>query len=254
MKAMICATRLFGSAAAEYFYGGDHGYADALSAYLKEAGKTEAELAASAERYAFDAADAKLALVLDAKTAVRLYVAGVTPGTEADGYIAAANAAQADAPSYFEFTGLRPEDLSAAKTISVNGTAYHFSALSWCDRVLKSGLDADDKNVKMAKALLAYHQAGRELPVRTIAAELETLDDNYESYFIYIYFNYHEGQRWCDIDLPDEIVVDDKYLKWDREEVWLFICLEELDWGDRMIHTDEVIRSDGIYSWHDFDE
>ena len=59
-------------------------------------------------------------------------------------------------PSYFEISGLTPDQLRAKTTIVVDDKTYEFSALSWAHRVLNSGLPDDNKNVKLAKALVIY--------------------------------------------------------------------------------------------------
>ncbi|WP_296690984.1 Ig-like domain-containing protein, partial [Ruminococcus sp.] len=145
-SALITATKDFGNASSEYFYGIGSGYSDGFASYAPDA---------TAYAPSFTSDDAKLSLVLDSKTAARLYVKDDTTGTEST-----INATKADYPSYHEVAGLLPQNLADEQTINVGGTDYKFSALSWCNRVLTNG-SASQKNVNMAKAIMAYYTAAK---------------------------------------------------------------------------------------------
>ncbi|SHM13361.1 DUF6273 domain-containing protein [Ruminococcus flavefaciens] len=145
-SALITATKDFGNASSEYFYGTGSGYSDGFESYDPDT---------SAYAATFDSDAAKLSLVLDSKTAARLYVKGDESGTEST-----INATKADYPSYHEVTGLLPQNLADEQTITVGETDYKFSALSWCNRVLTNG-SASQKNVNMAKAIMAYYEAAK---------------------------------------------------------------------------------------------
>ena len=144
--ALITATKDFGNASAEYFYGTGSGYSDGFTSYNPDV---------TAYATTFDSEAAKISLVLDSKTAARLYVAGDTTGEEST-----VSATKADYPTYHEVTGLLPQNLADEQTITVGGTDYTFSALSWCNRVLNS-TSASEKNVNMAKAIVAYYTAAK---------------------------------------------------------------------------------------------
>ena len=155
------ATMLFGAAAAEYFYGGDHVYDDLFEDYLMLANTPadDEDIASATSGHAFDNADAKISVVLDNKTSVCVYIKGVAAGTTAGGYTSIASNStmkKQGYPSYFEISGLTPDQLRAKTTIVVDDKTYEFSALSWAHRVLNSGLPDDNKNVKLAKALVIY--------------------------------------------------------------------------------------------------
>ena len=145
-SALITATKDFGNASSEYFYGTGSGYSDGFASYDPDT---------SAYAAAFDSDDAKLSLVLDSKTAARLYVKGDDTGTAST-----ISSTKADYPTYHEVTGLLPQNLADEQTINVGGTDYKFSALSWCNRVLTNG-SASQKNVNMAKAIMAYYEAAK---------------------------------------------------------------------------------------------
>ena len=145
-SALITATKDFGNASSEYFYGTGSGYSDGFASYDPDT---------SAYAATFDSDAAKLSLVLDSKTAARLYVKGDESGTEST-----ISSTKADYPTYHEVTGLLPQNLADEQTINVGGTDYKFSALSWCNRVLTNG-SASQKNVNMAKAIMAYYTAAK---------------------------------------------------------------------------------------------
>ena len=144
--ALITATQNFGYASAEYFYDDNYGVTATFEDYNPDV---------SAYATTFGSDDAKLSLVLDSKTAARLYVKDDTTGTEST-----INATKADYPSYHEVAGLLPQNLADEQTINVGGTDYTFSALSWCNRVLTND-SASQKNINMAKAIMAYYQAAK---------------------------------------------------------------------------------------------
>ena len=144
--ALINATTNFGYASAEYFYGDNYGVTDTFADYAPDT---------SAYAPTFDSDAAKLSLVLDSKTAARLYVKDDTTGTEST-----ISSTKADYPTYHEVTGLLPQNLADEQTITVGGTDYTFSALTWCNRVLTNG-SASQKNVNMAKAIMAYYEAAK---------------------------------------------------------------------------------------------
>lgn len=144
--ALIDATTKFGYASAEYFYGDNYGITATFADYNPDV---------SAYATTFDSDAAKLSLVLDSKTAARLYVKGDTTGTEST-----FSATKEQYPTYHEVTGLLPQNLADEQTITVGGRDYKFSALSWCYRVLSS-TSASQKNVNMAKAIMAYYQAAK---------------------------------------------------------------------------------------------
>ena len=181
-SALITATKDFGNASSEYFYGTGSGYSDGFASYAPDT---------SAYATTFDSDAAKLSLVLDSKTAARLYVKDDTTGTEST-----INATKADYPSYHEITGLLPQNLADEKTITVGGTDYMFSALTWCNRVLNN-TSASTKNVNMAKAIMAYYTAAANYTDNTIQLAVGDLN-----------FTYTEGQTWNDITLPDGVGID----------------------------------------------
>ncbi|WP_295069084.1 Ig-like domain-containing protein [Ruminococcus sp.] len=144
--ALLTATQNFGNASAEYFYDDNYGVTATFEDY-------DPDVSAYATTFGSD--DALLTLVLDSKTAARLYVKGDTTGTDST-----INATKAEYPTYHEITELLPQNLADEQTITVGGTDYKFSALSWCNRVLTNG-SASQKNINMAKAIMAYYQAAK---------------------------------------------------------------------------------------------
>ena len=145
-SALITATKDFGNASSEYFYGTGSGYSDGFASYNPDV---------SAYAPNFDSDAAKLSLVLDSKTAARLYVKDDTTGAEST-----ISSTKADYPTYHEVAGLLPQNLADEQTINVGGTDYKFSALTWCNRVLNN-TNASTKNVNMAKAIMAYYTAAK---------------------------------------------------------------------------------------------
>ena len=154
-KALITATKDFGNASSEYFYGTGSGYSDGFASYDPDT---------SAYAATFDSDAAKLSLVLDSKTAARLYVKGDDTGTAST-----ISSTKADYPTYHEVTGLLPQNLADEQTINVGGTDYKFSALSWCSRVLTNG-SASQKNINMAKAIVAYYEAAKAYTTVDVAS------------------------------------------------------------------------------------
>lgn len=168
LLAIASAAQLFGDASAAYFNPtdtiNDTSVAAEITAYMTQANISDAALTAMAAQYApnFDSDDAKLSLVLDSKTAARLYVKDDYTGTDST-----INATKADYPTYHEITELLPQNLADEQTIYVGGTDYTFSALSWCNRVLTNG-SASQKNINMAKAIMAYYTAAKAYTTITV--------------------------------------------------------------------------------------
>ena len=169
-QALALATKLFGDASAAYFNPtetvNDTSVAAEITTYMTQANISDAALTAMSAQYAptFDSDAAKLSLVLDSKTAARLYVKEDTTGTES-----AINATKADYPTYHEVAGLLPQNLADEQTINVGGTDYKFSALSWCYRVLTND-SASQKNINMAKAIMAYYEAAKAYTTVDVAS------------------------------------------------------------------------------------
>ena len=148
-KALIAATKQYGEAADNYFNGASNTF-------------SFSDIDASAYAPVFGG-DAKLSLVLDSKTAIRLYVKGVAAGTEASGLTSIASSADkanAGYPSYFEITGLTPKQLATQQSITVDGVDYKFSGLSWAYLILNNS-GSSDKNKNMAKAIMEYYTAAQ---------------------------------------------------------------------------------------------
>ena len=160
-SALITATKDFGNASAEYFYGDDYGVTAAFASYNPDV---------TAYAPSFTSDEAKLSLVLDSKTAARLYVKDDATGEEST-----ISSTKADYPSYHEVTGLLPQNLADEQTITVGDTDYKFSALSWCNRVLNNA-DATEKNITMAKAIMAYYEAAKNYT--TVDVSSVTLDQS----------------------------------------------------------------------------
>lgn len=154
-SALITATKDFGNASSEYFYGTGSGYSDGFASYAPDT---------SAYATTFDSDDAKLSLVLDSRTAARLYIKGDDTGTEST-----ISSTKADYPTYHEVTGLLPQNLADEQTITVGGTDYMFSALTWCNRVLNN-TSASTKNINMAKAIMAYYTAAKAYTTVDVAS------------------------------------------------------------------------------------
>lgn len=109
--------------------------------------------------YIFHDEDTLLSLVLDSKTAARLYVRGIQPGGKA--YASSVESTKADFPSYYQIKGILPQDLGKKQTITdANGKSYSFSALSWAYRVIfakyNEHKDIPDNDLRMVEALLTY--------------------------------------------------------------------------------------------------
>ena len=166
---LIDATKNFGNASAEYFYGTGSGYTEDFESYSPYS---------HASLYApdFTSDKAVISLVLDSSTSARLYVKGDETGTAS-----AIIKTQSDYPSFHEITGLLPQELADPQTIKVGGTDYKFSALSWCNRVLYNS-NASEKNFKMAKALMAYYTAAKAYSTHfKNVVNLGTLTGDYEA-------------------------------------------------------------------------
>ncbi|MCR5729410.1 MAG: hypothetical protein K6G20_03520 [Ruminococcus sp.] len=169
---LIKATKVFGSASADYFYEGDHGFAESLEAYLKQTDISEDDLIrlGMLDQYApnFDSNEAKISLVLDSRTAIRLYIKGVAAKTKSGSLISEASTKvnKTTYPSYFEITELTPDQLAKNYTITLKDKNYSLSALSWVYRVMNNYISDEDsvsdKNLKMAKAITAYYIAANE--------------------------------------------------------------------------------------------
>ena len=128
----------------------------------------------------FASEDALISLVLDSKTAVRLYVQGDNTGEESK-----VSSTKEQYPTYHEITGLLPQNLADEHTITVGGDDYKFSALSWCCRVLEN-TNANQKNVNMAKAIVAYYTAAKAY---TAPAVKQLTVGDYT-------FEYQDGDTW----------------------------------------------------------
>ena len=153
-KALIAATKKYGEAADNYFNGASNTF-------------TFSDIDASAYAPDFGTGDAKLSLVLDSKTAIRLYVKDVTAGTEASGFTSVASSADkanAGYPSYFEITGLTPKQLATQQSITVDDVEYKFSGLSWAYLILNNS-GSSDKNKNMAKAIMEYYTAAKNYSI-----------------------------------------------------------------------------------------
>ncbi|WP_196243277.1 MSCRAMM family protein [Ruminococcus flavefaciens] len=169
---LIKATIVFGSASADYFYEGDHGFAESLEAYLKQTDISEDDLIrlGMLDQYApnFDSNEAKISLVLDSRTAIRLYIKGVAAKTKSGSLISEASTKvnKTTYPSYFEITEITPDQLAKNYTITLKDKNYSLSALSWVYRVMNNYISDEDsvsdKNLKMAKAITAYYIAANE--------------------------------------------------------------------------------------------
>ena len=170
--ALIKATKVFGSASADYFYEGDHGFAESLEAYLKQTDISEDDLIrlGMLDQYApnFDSNEAKISLVLNSRTAIRLYIKGVAAKTKSGSLISEASTKvnKTTYPSYFEITEITPDQLAKNYTITLKDKNYSLSALSWVYRVMNNYISDEDsvsdKNLKMAKAITAYYIAANE--------------------------------------------------------------------------------------------
>ena len=165
---LITATVNFGNVSEEYFYGTEAHSINAIDDQLygllgiQNIDMLKEELAAYAADFTSD--EAKLSLVLDSKTAIRLYVKDMPAGTQDDSgkytSVSGANSTE-DYPSYFEIDGLLPQDFAEQQTITANGKIYTFSALSWAERIVNQE-SPSQRNMTMAKAVTAYYIAARE--------------------------------------------------------------------------------------------
>ena len=164
---LIKATKAFGAAAADYFYDGDHGFTAAYNDGLSEAGMNDLQItaAAKADDFKLAAENAKVSLVLNSLTSVRLYVKDFAADQFDDSHDAksiasSSDKAEAGYPSYFEVKDLIPQNYGKTYTLTLNSTEYKFSPMTWANRVLSNG-SASDKNVNMAKATTAFYLAAK---------------------------------------------------------------------------------------------
>ncbi len=105
----------------------------------------------------FASGQATLALVLNAKLAVRLYVKNLTEGEEAVLGKKTLTAKKAENGKwYFEVTGIKPTQLADKVTVTFGGTDYSFAPLSWCYRVVNQD-GAPDMDTAMANILYEYY-------------------------------------------------------------------------------------------------
>ncbi|MCR4645232.1 MAG: hypothetical protein K5695_07470 [Oscillospiraceae bacterium] len=124
------------------------------------------------EAHQFLDEDTLMSLVLNSKTAVRLYVKGVQPGANGKAPFASTiESTKADFPSYYQVTGLLPQQLSSPLTIdAANGKTYQFTPLGWSFRASYKYLlhqnypdtypeTVSETDYLMANALIAYSLA-----------------------------------------------------------------------------------------------
>ena len=182
---LITATLNFGNASEEYFYGTDLHTIYAVEGQLTGAynisGNDELKEALAPYAADFTSDEARISLVLDSKTAIRLYIKGMQAGTQDDYgmYTSVSGSKSTDEyPSYFEISGLLPQDLAKEQSITVDGRTYKFSALSWADRVM-SQEEPSERNVTMAKAVTAYYLAAHDYYVDQHTVDLSQLTDDY---------------------------------------------------------------------------
>lgn len=181
---LITATLDFGNASEEYFYGTDlntiNAVEDQLTGAYNISGNDELKEALAPYAADFTSDEAKLSLVLDSKTAIRLYIKDMQAGTQDDAgkYTSVSgNKSTEGYPSYFEISGLLPQDLALEQSITVDGKTYKFSALSWADRVMGQE-DPSQRNVTMAKAVTAYYLAAHNY-YEAHTVDLSQLTDSY---------------------------------------------------------------------------
>ena len=168
---LITATLDFGNASEEYFYDTDlntiNAVEDQLTGAYNISGNDELKEALAPYAADFTSDEAKLSLVLDSKTAIRLYMKDMQAGTQDDDgkYTSVSGNKSTDGyPSYFEISGLLPQDLAMEQSITVDDWTYKFSALSWAERVMGQE-EPSEKNVTMAKAVTAYYLAAHNYDV-----------------------------------------------------------------------------------------
>ena len=182
---LITATLDFGNASEEYFYGTELNTINEIEDQLAGAygildnEKLKEALAPYAADFTSD--EAKLSLVLDSKTAIRLYIKDMQAGTQDDAgkYTSVSGSKSTEGyPSYFEINGLLPQDLAMEQSITVDDWTYTFSALSWAERVMGQE-DPSQRNVTMAKAVTAYYLAAHNYDVDKHTVDLSQLTDDY---------------------------------------------------------------------------
>ena len=181
---LITATLDFGNASEEYFYGTDlntiNAVEDQLTGAYNISGNDELKEALAPYAADFTSDVAKLSLVLDSKTAIRLYIKDMQAGTQDDAgkYTSVSGSKSTDEyPSYFEISGLLPQELAKEQSITVDDWTYTFSALSWAERVM-SQEDPSQRNVTMAKAVTAYYLAAHNY-YEAHTVDLSQLTDSY---------------------------------------------------------------------------
>lgn len=119
---------------------------------------TVAELTAAGLAPSFTSDDATLSLVLNSRTAVRLYIPGLTVGATADSGETAVKGGHG--VPCFEITGITPLKLADDYEVEYGGKTYQFTPLSWCVRALD--LDGGSpKNPVMADMLVEYRNAAQ---------------------------------------------------------------------------------------------
>ena len=107
----------------------------------------------------FTSNNATISLVLDSKTAARLYISDLTVGAEAENGKKAIEGKNGRA--CFEFTGITPLKYETQLELTYNGKTYRFTPLSWCCRA-KNLYGGAPKNPVMANALIEYWWAAKE--------------------------------------------------------------------------------------------
>ncbi len=182
---LITATLNFGNASEEYFYDTETHSIYAIEGQLTGAynifGNDKLKEALAPYAADFTSDEARISLVLDSKTAIRLYIKGMQAGKQDDSgmYTSVSGSKSTDEyPSYFEISGLLPQDLAKEQSITVDGRTYTFSALSWADRVM-SQEEPSERNVTMAKAVTAYYLAAHDYYVDQHTVDLSQLTADY---------------------------------------------------------------------------
>lgn len=104
--------------------------------------------AADVAEYApdFTSEQAKISLVLNSETAIRLYTKGASGGTSSYG-------------SYYEIPGIAAHRLMDEHTVTIGGRTYKFSAMSYVYRVLTGKTDKETS--ELARALYVYAKAAK---------------------------------------------------------------------------------------------
>ncbi|MBP0972521.1 MAG: hypothetical protein J5851_01285, partial [Oscillospiraceae bacterium] len=175
--AMVMATELFGDASDAYFQStgnvNDAEVTTAITQYMAMANKTDNDITTALTGYNLPDNDVKISLVLDSKTALRVYtkydpnISGqfVRDSVGTDVTSSSGGIAPAEYHSYFELTGLTPLHLGDMYKLSLGDGNINYtpvSALTWSQRVLNSTDQQSTRNINMAKALYAYYAAANE--------------------------------------------------------------------------------------------